>query len=126
MTYSASRVAVVDDDTSVRNALARVLITADFETETFGSARELLAALKSQTFNCLVVDLQMPEVNGLDLQQHLRDNGIDIPLIVMTAYPEPGIRERCESAGASAFLIKPLSSVTLVHTINTAIERYGP
>jgi FixJ family two-component response regulator len=115
------RIAVVDDDQSVRKALARLLVTAEFEPSTFGSAREFLHSLKTNSFNCIILDLQMPEINGLDLQGHLRATGIDIPLIFMTAYPEPGTRERCEASGASAFLLKPMSSAVLVNAINSAI-----
>lgn len=124
MSHPALRVAVVDDDQSVRKALARLLRTAHFDAEGFASAGDLLRALESGSFQCLVVDLQMPEINGLDLQNHLKRNGIDIPLIFMTAYSEPGIRERCEAAGAFAFLMKPLDRLVLTNTIHAAINQW--
>jgi FixJ family two-component response regulator len=123
MANASIRVALVDDDASVRKALARFLSASSFEITTFGSAREFLKSVKAATPECLVVDLQMPEITGLDLQRHLVRSGINIPTIVITAHCEPGLRERCQSAGASAFLVKPLDGKTLIEEINTAVHR---
>ena len=122
MTPTPVRVAVVDDDPSVRKALGRVLSIANFEAETFASARDFLAALELRTLNCLVVDLQMPEVSGLELLDHLHYAGINIPSIVITAHSDGGNRERCKSAGAASFLLKPLGEGALVRAIYTAID----
>jgi FixJ family two-component response regulator len=113
---------VVDDDASVRRALARVLTASSFDITAFGSANDFLASLEVATPECLVVDLHMPEVTGLDLQRQLTRMGIRIPTVVITAYNEPGLRERCQSAGASAFLLKPLNCETLVGAINVAVK----
>jgi FixJ family two-component response regulator len=123
MATASTRVALVDDDASVRRALARLLSASSFEITTFGSAHEFLKSVEAAPPECLVVDLQMPEITGLDLQRHLLRAGINIPTIVITAYNEPGLRERCQSAGASAFLVKPLDGKTLIGEINTAIHR---
>jgi len=123
MANTSIRVALVDDDASVRKALARLLSASSFEITTFGSAREFLKSVKAATPECLVVDLQMPEITGLDLQRHLVRSGINIPTIVITAHSEPGLRERCQSAGASAFLVKPLDGKTLIGEINSAVHR---
>jgi FixJ family two-component response regulator len=123
MTTSSHRVALVDDDASVRKALARLLSASSFEIKTFGSAHEFLESLDGCQPECLVVDLHMPEITGLDLQRHLTKAGYNIPTIVITAYNEPGLRERCESAGASAFMVKPLDGKALVGEINLAIRR---
>src|ERR1700754_4192879 len=101
MTTSPHRVALVDDDASVRRALARLLSASSFDIKTFGSAHEFLESLDGDQPECLVVDLHMPEITGLDLQRRLAKAGYKIPTIVITAYNEPGLRERCESAGAS-------------------------
>jgi FixJ family two-component response regulator len=124
MTKSATRVAVVDDDASVRKALARLLSASSFDTSTYGSAREFLTSLAAGTPECLVVDLHMPELTGLDLQRHLMRAGVKIPTIVITAYSDPGIRERCQSAGVTAFLLKPLNGATLIGAINEAVARH--
>lgn len=118
-----TRVAVVDDDASVRKALARLLSASSFEARTYGSAREFLDSLPGDAPECLVVDLHMPEFTGLDLQRQLLRSGIRIPTIVITAYNEPGIHERCRSAGAVAFLLKPLNGAMLIGAINAAIGR---
>jgi FixJ family two-component response regulator len=65
----------------------------------------------------------MPDLTGFDLQRHLVRAGVEIPTIVITAYNEPGLRERCQSAGAAAFLLKPLDGSTLIGVINAATSR---
>ena len=114
----ASRwIAIVDDDPSVLKALARLLRARAFHARTFGSAQEFLAALPDGLPECLIVDLQMPEMSGLELQQHLTRRDVQIPTIVITAHGDVAARERCESAGAIAFLSKPLQDTSLFAAI---------
>jgi FixJ family two-component response regulator len=113
-------IAIVDDDPSVLKALARLLRARAFEAKTYASARDFLAALPDGLPECLIVDLQMPEMSGLELQRHLSRKGIHIPTIVITAHNEAGARERCESAGAAAFLSKPLQDTSLLAAIDEA------
>lgn len=115
-------IAVVDDDLSVRKALAQLLTVNSFTTNTFGSAKEFLNSLGQGTPNCLVLDLHMPDWGGLDLQHHLLRNGIKIPTVIITAHDEIGLRERCSNAGASAFLVKPISADALIGAIDTALK----
>lgn len=117
------RVAIVDDDASVRKALARLLSAHSFETTTYGSAADFLKTVAGGLPECLVLDLHMPDITGLDLQRYLGRAGISIPTVVITAYDEPGIRERCYTAGAAAFLVKPLNDAMLVGAINVATGR---
>ena len=123
MSKTAISVAVVDDDASVRKALARLLSASSFAPSTYGSAEEFLKSLKAAVPECLVADLHMPDVTGFDLQRHLNRSGIKIPTIIITAYNEPGLREKCQTAGASAFLLKPLHAETLVSAISAAAVR---
>ena len=123
MATPATRIAIVDDDASVRKALGRLLSASSFDIKSYGSARDFLKSLQLGTPDCLVVDLHMPELTGFDLQRQLMRSGINIPTIVITAYPEPGLRERCESAGAAAFLIKPFDATALIGEINSAVHR---
>jgi len=123
MTLAPTRVALVDDDASVRKALARLLAASSFEISTYGSAREFLNSLPDRTPDCLVLDLHMPEFTGIDLQRHLHRAGIKIPTIVITGHNEPGLRERCQSAGAAGFMLKPLDGSSLIGFINTAIGK---
>jgi FixJ family two-component response regulator len=113
-------IAIVDDDPSVLKGLARLLRARAFEVRTYTSARDFLTVLPDGRPECLIVDLQMPEMTGLELQRHLTRAGIQIPTIVITAHNEAGARERCESAGAAAFLSKPLQDTSLLDAIADA------
>ena len=117
MAHASPWIAIVDDDPSVLKGLARLLRTRAFEVRTYTSARDFLAALPDGLPECLIVDLQMPEMTGLELQRHLTRDKIQIPTIVITAHDEAGARERCESAGAAAFLSKPLQDKVLLDAI---------
>ncbi|HTF77369.1 MAG TPA: response regulator [Bradyrhizobium sp.] len=110
----------MDDDPSVLKGLARLLRARAFEVKTYTSARDFLAALPEGLPECLIVDLQMPEMTGLELYRHLTRSGVQIPTIVITAHNEAGARERCESAGAAAFLSKPLQDTSLLAAIDDA------
>ena len=120
MAQVSSWIAIVDDDPSVLKALARLLSARAFQIRTYTSAREFLGALPDGLPECLIVDLQMPDMTGLELQRHLTRNGIRIPTIVITAHNEAGARERCKSAGAAAFLAKPLQDTSLLAAIDGA------
>jgi FixJ family two-component response regulator len=122
MRKSNRRIAVVDDDASVRKALIRVLETSSYQVQSFKSAHELLSGLSNGLPECMIVDLQMPHMTGLELQHHLARGGINIPTIVITAHDEPGTRERCIAAGAAAYLLKPIRKATLLTAIDRAIE----
>lgn len=113
-------IAIIDDDPSVLKALARLLSTRSLTTKTFQSARQFLAALPEWRPVCLIADLQMPEMTGLELQQYLTRKGIQIPTIIISAHDEPGMRERCNCAGAIACLSKPIDDVLLFAAIQAA------
>jgi FixJ family two-component response regulator len=120
-------IAIVDDDPSVLKALARLLRTRAFEARTFESAQDFLTSLADGAAEalpeCLILDLQMPEMNGLELLRHLNRAEIRIPTIVITAYAQSDIRELCETAGAEACLQKPLQDTTLLAAINDVVAR---
>ena len=115
-------VAIVDDDSAVRKALARLLCASAIEARTFSSGREFLDSLPSGTPDCLIVDLQMPEMTGLELQLELARTGARLPTIVITAHNDAGLRERCLAAGAAAYLLKPLDEGTLITTIGATVS----
>jgi len=120
-------IAIVDDDPFVLKGLTRLLRARAIHARTYGSAKEFLAALPGGLPRCLILDLQMPEMSGLELLQHLTRSGIKIPTIVITAHGDIGVRERCESAGATAFLLKPVQDTSLFAAIDDAskIPRNG-
>src|SRR5712671_372429 len=115
-------IAIVDDDTSVLKALQRTLRVRALQSKTFESAREFLTSLPDGLPECLIADLQMPEMTGLELHHHLTRSGIQIPTIIITAHGDIRVRERCESAGIIAFLSKPLRNESLFAAIADAKE----
>ena len=116
-------VAIVDDDASVLTALSRLLGTCSYRTATYQSAGAFLESLRHSTPQCLVVDMQMPEFNGLDLLHHLTRHGIRIPTIVITGHDEAGNRARCEAVGTRAYLLKPLQGDVLLSAIDAITAR---
>jgi FixJ family two-component response regulator len=120
MAQDSPWIAIVDDDPSVLKALARLLKARGIEVRTYRSARDFLTSLPDGRPECLVVDLQMPEMTGLELQRHLIRTGIRIPTIVITAHNEGEMRELCKSMGASDFLSKPLQDTSLLAAIDKA------
>jgi FixJ family two-component response regulator len=126
MAPSSQTIAIVDDDAAVLKALKRLLNARSYHAETYQSARQFLASLPDGLPQCLIVDLQMPDMTGLELQKHLTQSGIAIPTIVITAHDEAGTRERCTSAGAVAFLLKPLHDTALIAAIDDARRAFPP
>lgn len=115
------RVAVVDDDHSVRKALCRLLRSVGIDADAYSSGKELIEALRSSLPDCLVVDLRMPDMNGLELQRYLTEKGFRVPVVMITGHDEPGMQLQCISAGASRYLRKPLDERALLEAINAAV-----
>lgn len=113
-------IAIVDDDSSVLSALARLLRTRSLAAKTFQSGPEFLASLTEWRPDCLILDLQMPEMTGLEIQQRLSREGIQIPTIIITAHDNSVMRERCKSEGAIACLSKPVNDTLLFAAIDAA------
>jgi FixJ family two-component response regulator len=118
MAEASPSIAIVDDDPAVLRGLSRLLRSHAFRARTYGSGQEFLAALPTGLPDCLIVDLQMPEMNGLELQQHLVSNGIRIPTILITAYGDVALRDQ---AGLVASLRKPLQEKALIDAIDRAV-----
>ena len=116
------RIAVVDDDNSVRKALRRLLRSADLDAEMYGCGSEFLKTLQASVPDCVVLDLQMPEMSGLELQRHLKSRGLALPVVIVTGHDEPGMQARCLEAGANAYLRKPIDGKALVEAISQAIS----
>lgn len=111
------RVAVVDDEPAVRKGLSRLLLTADFDSRSYESAQDFLEDLACKRPDCLILDLQMPGISGLDLQAILRREDAQLPVIFVTARDDPESHQRCMELGAAACLCKPLDRDTLVNVI---------
>lgn len=114
---------VVDDDASFLSSLKRLLKSMEFEARTFISAWEFLRHGPLHDHGCVILDVRMPEMNGLDLQKRLSDSGVLLPVIFMTAYEDPGVHGRAMQAGALAFLRKPFDERTLLDGLYSALER---
>ena len=111
------RVAVVDDDESIRRALKRLLHALAFDTEAYGSGREFLESYHAFHPDCVVLDLHMEGMSGLDVQRHLQRMATRPPVVVITGHDNPGVRAESLSLGADAFLPKPVDRQLLVSTI---------
>jgi len=114
-------VAILDDDQSVRTAIGRVLRMSDMTVDACGTSLELFDAIAEKSPDCLVLDLQMPGMNGFDVMKYLGRRGLRVPTVVITAEDEPGSRESCLVAGATAYLRKPLDADVLLKTIGEAV-----
>ncbi len=118
-------VAVVDDDEAVRAALDNLLQSLGLEVSTFASAEAFLASPVPASAACLIADVQMPGMSGLDLQHHLRKAGNGVPVILMTAFPEDHLRRRAAACGAIGFFAKPFESNALIVCVEGALHRHA-
>jgi FixJ family two-component response regulator len=116
-------IAIVDDDPSARGGLERLIRSAGWKAETFASAQEFLARPGTEAPSCLVLDLQLPGVSGLDLQKRMAEVGLEIPIVFLTGHGSIPASVQAMKAGAVEFLTKPLDPEYLLHAIQEAIER---
>jgi len=114
---------VVDDDPALRDALGSLLRSAGFEPKLLGSAREFLEQELCETPTCLVLDVQLPDLNGLDLQAELAAAHIQIPIVFISGRSDIPVSVRAMKAGALEFLTKPLHDDEFLSAVNTALER---
>jgi DNA-binding NtrC family response regulator len=114
---------IVDDDASVRTGLDNLLRSAGFTVQTFSSAREFLASARADVPSCLLLDVQLPGLSGLDLQQELAKSGVQIPIIFITGHGDIPMSVRAMKAGALEFLTKPVNDEDLLDAIQQAVAR---
>ena len=116
-------IAVVDDDLSAREGLSSLLRSAGFQVETFASAQEFLARRGTEALSCLLLDLQLPGLSGLDLQKRMAEVGMEIPIVFLTGHGNIPASVRAMKAGAVEFLTKPFDEQDLLKGIQEAIEQ---
>ena len=116
-------VSIVDDDASVRRSTRRLLRSSGFRAEAFASAEEFLESKSAAKTACLILDLRMPGMNGLELQRRLNQNGNPVPIIFLSAHASEEDERSALSAGAVQFLRKPISKEALLGAIRDALER---
>ena len=123
MSAASAIIFVVDDDAGMRNSLRRLITSVGFAVEVFPSARAFLDARRPDSPGCLVLDVRLPGLSGLDLQRELADTDGELPIIFLTGHGDIPMTVRAMKAGAIEFLTKPFRQQELLDAIRTAIER---
>jgi len=118
---NAPIISIIDDDDSVRSSVRSLVRSLGLSARTFGSVEEFLQSPGLDDTSCLISDLQMPGLNGVELQRLLLAQGRRIPIIFVTAFPEEGIRMRAMESGALGFLSKPFECQSLIKLIDKAL-----
>jgi FixJ family two-component response regulator len=116
-------VSVIDDDASLRRSVRNLLTSVGFRVQAFASAEEFLESTERANTGCLVLDLRMAGMSGLDLLGHLTATGSPIPVVILTAHGDDETRQRALRAGAAAFLGKPFRGDALLDAVRTALSR---
>ncbi|MCK1419561.1 response regulator [Bradyrhizobium sp. 180] len=119
----ASVISVLDDDPYVRAAINNLLESRGYIVHTFASAEEFLRSTDSTDTSCVIADVQMPSVTGIDLLTQMRAQGSSTPFIFITAFPEESVRVRALKAGASCFLGKPFAASDLMKCLEVALQQ---
>ena len=114
-------ISIVDDDESMREAVKGLMKSWGYSAEAAASAEEFLSSRHVRSTSCLIADVQMPGMTGLDLHRHLSASGKVIPTVLVTAYPDDGVRERALAAGVSGYLSKPFDENDLLACIRSAL-----
>lgn len=115
-------ISIIDDDASVRLATNNLVRSLGYTGHTFASAEEFLLSADLNDTSCIIADVQMPEMTGVELQSLLRSQGSRVPFIFITAFPEERIRAQVLQAGATGFLAKPFDGRTLISYLDAALE----
>jgi len=125
MTEPGATVFVVDDDPSVRRAIKRLVESVGLHVEPFGSASEFMSSDHPEVASCLVLDIRLPGISGLDFQRELSQANVHIPIIFITGHGDIPMSVRAMKAGAVEFLTKPFRDQDLLDAIQVALERDG-
>jgi FixJ family two-component response regulator len=116
-------ISIIDDDDDFREALQALMRSMGFAVEAFPSALDFLARTNVGDTSCLIVDVHMPQMTGIELHRHLVDAGYAIPTILITAYPDESVRVRAMADGVIGYLTKPCDSDELLRCVSTALGR---
>jgi FixJ family two-component response regulator len=121
--FDQSQISIVDDDQSFRDSMRRLLKSLNYAVAVFPSAAEFLASPELAATACLVADVQMPAMTGVELYEHLIETGHEIPTILVTGYPNDGVRQRMLTLGVECYLPKPLEEAVLIECLRSAVSR---
>jgi FixJ family two-component response regulator len=116
-------ISIVDDDASMRTATTRLIRSLGFSVHAFVSALEFISSPRLRETSCLIADVEMPGMSGVELQEYLIARGHKMPMIFITAFPEDRIRERVMKAGAIDYLSKPFGEPRLLECVERALQR---
>jgi FixJ family two-component response regulator len=116
-------IAIVDDDEPLREALGSVMKAAGFATHTFATAEEFLESTTQRETACLILDVRLPGMSGIELQQRLADADCTVPIIFVTAHGDASLRDLVMKSGAAGFLNKPVRSDALLREIHAALAK---
>ncbi|RJP18694.1 MAG: response regulator [Candidatus Abyssobacteria bacterium SURF_5] len=115
-------ICVIDDDASVRKALDRLLKSVGYETEIFPSAESFLERPHFRGIDCLLLDIQLPGMSGIDLQKQLTSSGMNIPTLLMTAHGDPTMHEKAAKSGVANILRKPFDKAILLDAMDSIFQ----
>jgi FixJ family two-component response regulator len=121
-----SLISIVEDDQPFRDSMSKLMTALGYTVESFPSAADFLASPLLGETACLVSDVQMPGMNGIDLHRHLIEVGYVIPTILVTAYPDEAVRQRALKRGVVCYLCKPVDDDQLDRCIRSALQSGGP
>jgi FixJ family two-component response regulator len=119
----AHSIAIVDDDQSMRMALVRLIRSLGHEARGFASAEDFLQSGAVDSADCLITDIQMPGMSGIDLKRRLSDQNLELPVIMITARADPGLEEQARATGAFCFLRKPFEAEALIGCLEKALNQ---
>jgi FixJ family two-component response regulator len=122
---SEATIFIVDDDVAMRDSLALLLGLKGFRTQMFANAENLLSTYSSKWFGCMIVDVRMPGMSGLELHAELAKRGSDVPIVIMTAYGDVATARAALKAGAMDFLEKPVDDDVLIDVLQSAIDAHA-
>jgi FixJ family two-component response regulator len=115
-------ISIVDDNDSVRESLQRLMRCVGFAVNVFASAEEILNSDRLRNTDCLILDVRLPGMNGLELQRHLETSHLEIPIIFITSYEDDEVRARALNGGAVAYFLKPFNDEDLLNAFDAALK----
>lgn len=117
-------ISIIDDDESIRKGLGRLFRSVGFDVNSFASAEEFLNSGDLQRSSCLILDLRMPGMDGLELQSRLVSSNCQVPIVFLTAHNDEQSREQALKAGAIDFVQKPFNEASLIRDVNKAVDQH--
>ena len=117
-------ISIIDDDESIRAGLNNLVRSLGYAVHAFASAEAFLQSAQLHNTSCVIADVRMPDMSGVELQSHLRSQGSRVPFIFITAVPEESTRRQALREGAIGFMTKPLDESTLISCLDTAVEQH--